>query len=73
MQLINADAKVFFKKFQFFFVHKKLKILPSKVAQNSSNPLFSPTARASQPKWPKQKNSCSKMWPIDQLYIEVGM
>ena len=25
------------------------------------------------PKWPKQKNSCSKMWPIDQLYIELGM
>ena len=26
-----------------------------------------------QPKWPKQKNSCSKMWPIDQLYIELGL
>ena len=24
------------------------------------------------PKWPKQKNSCSKMWPIDQLYIVLG-
>ena len=24
------------------------------------------------PKWPKQKNSCSKMWPLDQLYIELG-
>ena len=23
-------------------------------------------------KWPKQKNSCSKMWSIDQLYIELG-
>ena len=21
---------------------------------------------------PKQKNSCSKMWPIDHLYIELG-
>ena len=25
-----------------------------------------------QPKWPKLKNSCSKIWPIDQLYIELG-
>ena len=24
------------------------------------------------PKWPEQKNSCSKMWPINQLYIELG-
>ena len=24
------------------------------------------------PKRPKQKNSCSKMWSIDQLYIELG-
>ena len=23
-------------------------------------------------KRPKQKNSCSKIWPIDQLYIELG-
>ena len=43
---------------------------PSKVAQKNSNPLF-PLLPA-QPKWPKQKNSCSKMWPIDQLYIELG-
>ena len=25
------------------------------------------------PKRPKQKNSCSKMWLIDQLYIELGL
>ena len=24
------------------------------------------------PKWPKQKNSCSKIWLIDQLYIKLG-
>ena len=24
------------------------------------------------PKWPKQKNSCYKMWLIEQLYIELG-
>ena len=25
-----------------------------------------------QTKWPKQKNSCFKMRPIDQLYIKLG-
>ena len=50
---------------------KKLKKPPSKVAQKNSNPLFFPLLPA-QPKWLKQKNSCSKMWPIDQLYIELG-
>ena len=24
------------------------------------------------PKRPKQKNSCSKMWLIDQLYVKLG-
>ena len=24
------------------------------------------------PKWPKQKNSCYEMWPIDQLCIKLG-
>ena len=34
--------KYIFFKFKFFFAHKKLKKPPSKVAQNSSNPLFFP-------------------------------
>ena len=25
------------------------------------------------PNWPKQKNSCSKMWLINQLYIKLGL
>ena len=54
-----------------FFALKKLKKAPLKVAQNFLNPLSFPLLPA-QPKWPKQKKSCSKMWPIDQLYIELG-
>ena len=50
----------------FFFALKKLKKPPSKVAQNNSNPLFAPYCL----KRPKQKNSSSKMWPIEKLYIE---
>ena len=56
MQLFSAEA------------HKKLKKPPSKVAQKNSNPLFFPYC----PELPKQKNLCSKMWPIDQLYIKLG-
>ena len=62
---------MFLKKKKFFAL-KKLKKPPSKVAQKNSNPLLFPLLPA-QPKWPKQKNSCSKMWPIDQLYIELGI
>ena len=50
MPLYSADAKVFQRKQQ----HKNLK-QPSKDAQNFY-----------MPKLLKQKNSCSKMWLIDQ-------
>ena len=42
MKLFSADATMFLKKIQIFFDHQKLKKPPSKVAQNSSNPLFFP-------------------------------
>ena len=71
MQLFSADATMFLKKSLFFFAHKKLKKPPSKVAQKNSNPLFFPYC-PELPKRPKQKNLCSKMWPIDQLCIELG-
>ena len=72
MQLFSADATMYcFFKFKLSFAHKKLKKPPSKVAQKNSNPLVFSLLPA-QPKWPKQKNSRSKMWPIDQLYIELG-
>jgi len=57
-----------FSKKNHFFALKKFKKTPSKVAQKNSNPLFS--LLPAQLKHPKQKNSCSKMWPIDQLYID---
>ena len=60
------------KYFRKKIAHKKLKKPPSKVAQKNSNPLFFPYC-PELPKRPKQKNSCSKMWLIDQLYIELGL
>ena len=71
MQLSSAVATMFLKKIKKNFDHKKLKKPPSKVAQKISNPLSFPYC-PEVPKQPKQKNSCSKMWPIDQLYIELG-
>ena len=53
------------------FALKKLKKTASKVAYLSKilivSEIFYNTAQ--QPKW---QNSCSKMWPIEQLYIELG-
>ena len=64
MQLFSAAAKIFSKQFEVFFC------TPSKVTQKNSNPLFSLLPELH--KWPKQKDLCSKMWLIDQLYIELG-
>jgi hypothetical protein len=48
MQLFRAVAIMFLKLFFNIFAHKKLKRPPSKVAQNSSHPLFSLTALTAQ-------------------------
>ena len=71
MQLFSAVAKISLKNSEVFFAHKKLKQPPSKAAQKNSSPLFFPYC-PELPKWPKLKNLCSKMLPIDQLYIELG-
>ena len=54
----------YFKK---TFAHKKLKKPPSKVAQKYFIFFLHYC-----PELPKQKNSCSKIWLIDQLYIKLG-
>ena len=61
MQLFSAVAKTFFKKSKFF--------LPTKVAQKKFKTTFFPLV----PELPKQKDLCSKMWLIYQLYIELGL
>ena len=55
----------------FFFAHKKLKNPHPQKLLRKTQIYFFPLLPA-KPKWPKQKNSCSKMWPVDQLYIELG-
>ena len=61
MQLFSANATMFSKK--KYFARKKL-LRKTQIHFDSLLP--------AQPKQPKQKNSCSKMWLIDQLYIELG-
>jgi hypothetical protein len=72
MQLISADATIFSKQCYVSFLPQKVeKKPPSKVAQKNSNPLFF-SLMPELPKRPKQKNSCSKMWLMDQPYIKLG-
>ena len=60
--------KYFLKKcFKFFCPQKVEKNHPQKLLRISQIQFFSLL-----PKLPKQKNLCSKMWPIEQLYIELG-
>ena len=72
MQLLIADDNtIFFFITSSYLALKKLKEQPpSKVAQKISNTLFSLLPKL--PKQPKQKNSRSKMWLINQLYIKLG-
>ena len=60
----------FRKDFQFFFfTTKSWKNYSQKLLRIPQIHFFSLLPWL--PKRPKQKNSCSKMWPIDQLYIEL--
>ena len=60
MQLFSADATIFKKIINLF--------LPTKSCSEKLKSTFFPYC-PELPKWPKQKNSCSKMW----LYIELGL
>ena len=62
--------KYFLKSFKFFFAHKKLKNTLKSCSENSNPRFFSLLPEL--PKRPKQKDLCSKMWLIDQLFIELG-
>ena len=67
---------MFLKIFKKFFCPQKVEKTTLKSCSEFLKSTFFPLLPA-QPKWPKQKKSCSKMWPIDQLYtlesgIEVG-
>ena len=61
---------MFFKTIDFFLPTKSWKNHPQKLLRIPQIYFFPLLPWL--PKWPKQKNSCSKMWPIDQLYIDLG-
>ena len=62
--------KCFWNFFKIFFCPQKVEKTTLKSCSEFLKSTFFPLLPA-QPKWPKQKKSCSKMWPIDQLYIEL--
>ena len=73
--------RVFFSTFcgQIFFFNLKKKFLPTKCWKNHPQKLLRKTQIhfffpycPELPKRPKQKNSSSKLWLIDQPYIELG-
>ena len=68
MQLFSADATIFSKIFWIFFCPQKVEKTTLKSCSEKLKSTFFPYC----PELPKQKNSCSKMWLIDQLYIELG-
>ena len=67
--------KCFKKKFLIIFALKKLKKNTLKSCSEKLKSTFVPhyPELFKRPKWPKQKNSCSKMWLLDQLHIELGL
>ena len=60
-----------FKKNHFFCPQKVGKNTLKSCPEKLKSTFFS--LLPAQPKQPKQKNSCSKMWPIDQLYIDTQL
>ena len=63
---------MFLNVFKILFCPQKAEKTTLKSCSEKLKFTFFPLLPA-QPKWPKQKNSCSKMWPKDQLYIELGI
>jgi hypothetical protein len=57
-------------KVQFFCPQKVEKNTHKSCSEKLKSPFF--LILPEMPKLPKQKNSCSKMWLKDQLYIELG-
>ena len=70
MPLFSAGATIYFLR-NYFFCPQKVEKNTLKSCSEKLKSTFFPYC-PQQPKQPKQKNSCSKMWLIDQLYIELG-
>ena len=65
--LFSADPTIVLKFFKMFvLITKSWKNHPQKLLRIPQIYFFPLLPWL--PKWPKQKNSCFKMWPIDQLY-----
>ena len=68
---VETFYNVFKKKNHFFCPQKVEKNTLKSCPEKLKSTFFS--LLPAQPKQPKQKNSCSKMWPIDQLYIDTQL
>ena len=68
--LCNFLVRLLRNFLKIFFCPQKVEKTTLKSCSEFLKSTFFPLLPA-QPKWPKQKKSCSKMWPIDQLYSSV--
>ena len=68
MQLLSADATMFL--ILDFFCQQKVEKTTLKNCSEKLKSTFFPYC-PELPKRPKQKNSCSKMWLIDQLGLKL--
>jgi hypothetical protein len=72
MQLFSADAKIFLELFLKFLCQQKIEKTTTKscILKQKFRRFRKFSFTAQQPKW---KDSCFQMWPIEQLYIELGL
>ena len=71
MQLFSAVAKIFLLIFLFFSPQKVKKNTLRSCTETLKSTFFPLLPELL--KRPKQKDLCSKMWPINQLYIELEL
>ena len=58
----------------FYFYFHQLFSTDTKVFKKTTKKSWKKNLkRPKLPKWPKQRNLCSKMWLIDQLYTKLGV
>ena len=69
---VITKSTIFDGRYNTFLAPQMLEKPTPKVAQKSSNPLFLPCTLSCPNCKKNQKNLCSKLWLIDQLYVELG-
>ena len=73
----NSIKKIYYTLCKFLmrtlqYFQKKFKKFPTYRVEKTTSKILN-FIHPELPKWPKQKNSCSKKWLLEQLYIKLGL